>query len=794
MKIYRVLFAIVFLTLCVLDTMAQKSVIWQSPTTEYGNVYGDGFFQTSIDVTKVEMRTDETIIHLNIRQRSDYPGNAFVFVKDTYLLAGGKRYKAVSAEGIEFDQWRQTEKNGQLNAALHFEPLPQDTKVFDFIEGDADRAFKIRGIKPIEERWNQLYPSYWRDEDTGDWTLAMLDNCVLYDSQFWTYKTRPAAGKPTAKQTFTISNGKDEAQVTLGKMTKGKRAIQINGKNIAASMITTRFLPDYPKKDTRTDFVDTGYKTDTATIIGWLKDMPENFKKDKFFSVAVNDFVTDDQIDHKANLDSLGRFCLKVPLLGSSEAFCDWNKCFLRTILEPGKTYFLLYDFREGRRFFMGNDVRLQNELLKYPLHWSHDRMERGEDFDKYIEKTDSLINAEHAYVNDLCTQHPNLSARFSLYFKENILAMSASNIGQARFSLPGTRLTEHGKKYAYERFWTKMSQPYTLHRDWRLFMRDYVDDLMNGVQKDLSFHTVDYLDDVASNEEERAFAKSFKEAFKDAEDKIMGITDEKEKERAAKRSEAELSNMVKRANDMLNSERGQRIIGEKILSAKLKQDLLTLDSIGATPAIKTLRVITQTLEMLDYYRSPLSQSTLDTLAAMADNASMFQAVREKNDYYIALDNKKIDDLVLKSNDTVEGIKEGKEILSKLTEPYRGKYVLLDVWGTWCGPCKAALSHSKEEYERLAKYDIWYLYLANHSQEDTWKTVIKEYDVTGDNVAHYNLPQEQQQAIEAYIGLRGYPTYKLIDPEGRVLDVKVDPRDLDSTEKLLKQLIGEEDK
>ena len=73
-------------------------------------------------------------------------------------------------------------------------------------------------------------------------------------------------------------------------------------------------------------------------------------------------------------------------------------------------------------------------------------------------------------------------------------------------------------------------------------------------------------------------------------------------------------------------------------------------------------------------------------------------------------------------------------------------------------------------------YDLVYLYLANNSPEDTWKSIIKEYDVLGDNVVHYNLPQDQQQAIEHFIGVTGYPTYKLIDREGNVLDVNADPR------------------
>ena len=112
----------------------------------------------------------------------------------------------------------------------------------------------------------------------------------------------------------------------------------------------------------------------------------------------------------------------------------------------------------------------------------------------------------------------------------------------------------------------------------------------------------------------------------------------------------------------------------------------------------------------------------------------------------------------------------------------------MDIWGTWCGPCKEALSHSQEEYRQLKDYDLVYLYLANRSEETAWKNIIQMYNVTGDNVVHYNLPKAQQSVIEHFVGVSGYPTYKIIDCNGNVLDVDVDARDLEGLKKLLNQM------
>lgn len=356
----------------------EKAIVWEQPTTEFGNSYGDGFFNLCLDVTKVELKDNETVVYITAQQRSDYPDYWFQFAGDTYLEVGEQRYTVVSADGIELNKHLQTNKDGKRDIAFHFPPLPKGTKSFDFIEGDGQGAFQIKGIKSVEERWKQLFPSYWRDNN-GDWKIAFFDDCAIYDCKFWNYKQRDVNQK-TGEATILMTNGNDELKVMVGKDKKGTRTIQIGSEKATYAMITTRFLPDYPTKDTRTDFVDTGYKKDTVTVVGWIKDMPEQFKQLKTFDFGYENIYTDKQVDVHADLDEQGRFTVKFPLLNSTEFFIDWRRCFIRTMFEPGKTYFMLYDFKEGRRYLMGDDCRLQNELFKYPLDWNSIRMEDSED------------------------------------------------------------------------------------------------------------------------------------------------------------------------------------------------------------------------------------------------------------------------------------------------------------------------------------------------------------------------------------------------------------------------------
>ncbi len=220
----------------------------------------------------------------------------------------------------------------------------------------------------------------------------------------------------------------------------------------------------------------------------------------------------------------------------------------------------------------------------------------------------------------------------------------------------------------------------------------------------------------------------------------------------------------------------------------KYRKFLSIVDSLGWTQLQRDIYLSQSLCNLIDDKRSALASQLLDLAKAEIKLPLALDGVLSMHDKYENLARKTLSTSSLYSNDDVQGLTEGEQILRRILEPMRGKMVLLDVWGTWCGPCKDALSHSQEEYERLQPYDIVYLYLANNSPEESWRNVIKEYNVQGDNVVHYNLPYDQQKAVENFLKVNAYPTYRLIDAEGHILDVNADPRDLDALERVIKQL------
>lgn len=97
-----------------------------------------------IRITKVEFADTATIISFHEQYK---PGWWIRIVKESYLLGeDGREYKALRGEGITLGENYVTPPGGEGSFKVLFEPLPRNTRFFDFIEGHAPGAFHIYGV------------------------------------------------------------------------------------------------------------------------------------------------------------------------------------------------------------------------------------------------------------------------------------------------------------------------------------------------------------------------------------------------------------------------------------------------------------------------------------------------------------------------------------------------------------------------------------------------------------------------------------------------------------------------
>lgn len=104
------------------------------------------------------------------------------------------------------------------------------------------------------------------------------------------------------------------------------------------------------------------------------------------------------------------------------------------------------------------------------------------------------------------------------------------------------------------------------------------------------------------------------------------------------------------------------------------------------------------------------------------------------------------------------------EMFAAIVAKHRGKVVLVDLWTTWCSPCREGIRRMKPVKEELADKDIAYVYLTNESSNrKQWEEMITT--IGGD---HYWLTKEQWVALQRQFLFSSIPTYIVVAPDGSI--------------------------
>jgi thiol-disulfide isomerase/thioredoxin len=120
-----------------------------------------------------------------------------------------------------------------------------------------------------------------------------------------------------------------------------------------------------------------------------------------------------------------------------------------------------------------------------------------------------------------------------------------------------------------------------------------------------------------------------------------------------------------------------------------------------------------------------------------------------------------------------------------LLATYRGKYVLLDFWGHWCGPCIRAMPKVNALHQQYTdKLTIIGVAMESASSAPLWKQAIRKYAVPGLQLSE--LQADEGPVITSY-NINAYPTYLLLDPKGVLV---MSTNDVDDIARKLPTLSG----
>lgn len=111
-----------------------------------------------------------------------------------------------------------------------------------------------------------------------------------------------------------------------------------------------------------------------------------------------------------------------------------------------------------------------------------------------------------------------------------------------------------------------------------------------------------------------------------------------------------------------------------------------------------------------------------------------------------------------------ENHKGGKTKLSDL----KGKYVYIDLWATWCGPCRAEIPYLQKIEEKYHGKNIEFVSVSVDTQKDhdKWQKFVTDKQLGGIQLLSDN---EWKSAFVTSYNVTGIPRFILIDPKGNIV-------------------------
>jgi thiol-disulfide isomerase/thioredoxin len=116
-------------------------------------------------------------------------------------------------------------------------------------------------------------------------------------------------------------------------------------------------------------------------------------------------------------------------------------------------------------------------------------------------------------------------------------------------------------------------------------------------------------------------------------------------------------------------------------------------------------------------------------------------------------------------------------------EKLKGKYVLIDFWTVFCGPCIGEFPHLRELYKRADKSKFEIVGIVSRSPLDRLNNIMEK-----DSVSWPQIYSDEGNDIVKQYGVTSFPTSYLIDPEGKIVEKNLRGRNLNKVLEYLEKM------
>ena len=122
-------------------------------------------------------------------------------------------------------------------------------------------------------------------------------------------------------------------------------------------------------------------------------------------------------------------------------------------------------------------------------------------------------------------------------------------------------------------------------------------------------------------------------------------------------------------------------------------------------------------------------------------------------------------------------------------EDFKGKYVYIDVWATWCGPCRAEIPFLKKTEEKYHGKNIEFVSISidKLKDKDKWRAMVDDKQLGGVQLFADN--DWNSQFVKDY-GINGIPRFILIGPDGNIVNANADRPSSADLDKVLSELVN----